>query len=117
MYKEDVLELDGLLSDATVRSALNQHFQWYFLCELYGQHQLLREGEDLGPGAFGLQEAFNLSTCLKFSAHIAINDASADPAFSLFWHEANIDGWSGRRGKFTASVSQKAIGTDGVNTR
>ena len=107
------MELDGLLADATCCSALHEHFRWYFVCELYEQHQRLREGEDMGPGAFGLEEAFDLSTCSQFSAHIAINVASADPAYSVFWHKANISRWSGRHGKFTASVSQKAIGTDG----
>ena len=67
----------------------------------------------MGPGAFGLEETFDLSTCSRFSANIAINVSSADLAFSVFWHKANISRWSRRRGKFTASVSQKAIGTDG----
>ena len=83
------------------------------MCELYEQYQKLREGEEMGPGSFGLEEAFDLNTCSpEFSA---MNIASADPAqpYSVFWHKANISRWSGRRGKFTASVSQKTIGTDG----
>ena len=99
--KEDITALDQTLANATQNSTLDQNLEWYFLCEVYGQRQLLQRGEELGPESFGLGSAFDLSNTAKFSAHIALNVKCIDPAYSLFWYTRNTFSWSGRHGKST----------------
>ena len=64
IYK-DVLALDHALANATTRSTFHQGLEWFFMCWEYGQHQLLGEGEVLGPDAFGLGSAFDLTDCCR----------------------------------------------------
>ena len=83
VYNEDVPHLDRVMANTT--SPMNVDLDWFFLCVHYGQRQLLKEGEELGPHAFGLGSVFDLSNCCRFSAHLALNIDCTDPSYSLFW--------------------------------
>ena len=98
MYDEDMAALDAALTSTTLLSNLNQDLDWYFVCWQMGQRRLLKVGEELGPKAFGLSDAFDLSSCCKFSAHLALNLRSTDPAYSLFWDTDVTFHWSASSG-------------------
>lgn len=93
IYGEDVEELEANLFHVTSQSQLDEQLSWYYLFVRLGQRHQLQSGEALGPDAFGLEEEFDLSQTLRFSAHLAMNFASVDQSFSLFWNRQELHRW------------------------
>ena len=80
LYEDDVPALDGLLAGRGLAD-----FNWFFYCCKFGQRKLLETGQSLGPGSFGLDDGFDLTSALLVSLHLALNFGCVDTTCSLFW--------------------------------
>lgn len=89
LYDEDMVALDQALHAQREMD----DFEWFFIVSAFGQRRLLREGEILGPEAFGFNEMFDLTKAIKVSIHIAMNFVCTDSTYSLFWHRQRTFGW------------------------
>ena len=63
-----------------------------FVVSAFGQQRLMREGEVLGPEAFGLNEMFDLPIAIKISIHIAMSFVSIQHTLSSGTGSAHSDG-------------------------
>lgn len=97
VYSEDVDDLDLAIAVATITSPLDSAICWYFACWQFGQQQELLEGEEVGPHAFGLSDAFQFGDECRFSAHLAMNIRHTDTRYSLFWDCNKLYKWCHRK--------------------
>ena len=58
LYNKDMVALD---LDLHAQCEMDD-FEWFITANAHGQRRLLREGEILGPEAFGLNEMFDLTS-------------------------------------------------------
>ena len=87
LYEEDLAALEEHLQVGDV-----EDFTWFFYSCKFGQRKLAKREEQLGAGAFGLDDCFDLSKALRVSLHLGFNFESRDNS-SLFWNFDRTKTW------------------------
>ena len=88
LYEEDVAALDWSIASTGLAD-----FNWFLYSCKFGQRKLLETGQSLGPGSFGLDDAYDLTTAMRVSLHIAVNFRCIDGSSSLFWSFDETKRW------------------------
>lgn len=90
LYPEDLAELD---EEATTSSPHFTSLTWFFALYKFGRFFLFCPVDTLGPESFGFGSMFEVDRLDSISVHLALNFASDDNMYDLFWNRQRIKDW------------------------